>query len=427
MYVESQCAQYHGVNDRLQEQVARHESVASHNGALTTSQAAEPPQAPVQVNQVVPGLPTANEASCRTCDPAAGNCACLEAMTQPHDSADMDDDAMEIDFTNMRPSSNHEQAAAVINQESSAAIVPDGCGFCHAPGGTECPCEILARSDAETRNAPELATTAPPPNPSISGGHNLGYGPIINRSPTIAPGSCDACQIDPDRRRFCQTLASSVPMAMPPPAIPSLSTGTSTANSSPPSTSLAHNLPHPQPSTSSGFSTQPTITTTGDSSRISCNEAYTRFQQHQSQSQSHDHTGYVQRLRAQLHDCSEDEATGSATPDGGHGGHVHNGRSCAPLEVEIASVLVAMGEMERERRESMRNMDVLAEQNRAQAEGIEDRDRKRKRRASSGEDERAMQEGEMEADYDEDGDGDGQVSAYAGRKFRGEDGKDNSS
>jgi len=106
---------------------------------------------------------------------------------------------------------------------------------------------------------------------------------------------------------------------------------------------------------------------------------------------------------------------------------VHNGRSCAPLEVEIASVLVAMGEMERERRESMRNMDVLAEQNRAQAEGIEDRDRKRKRRASSGEDERAMQEGEMEADYDEDGDGDGQVSAYAGRKFRGEDGKDNSS
>jgi len=417
MYVESQCAQYHGVNDRLREQVARHESVASHNGALTTSQAAEAPQPPVQVNQIVPGLPTANEASCRTCDPAAGNCACLEAMTQPHNVDDVEEDAMEIDFTNMRPSSNHEQAVGVINQDADAAIVTDGCGFCHAPGGTECPCETLARSDAETRNTPTVTTTAPPPNPSNLGVNNLGYGPIINRSPTIAPGSCDACQIDPDRRRFCQTLASSVPMAMPPPAIPSLSTGTSTTNSSPPSTSVAHNPPHPQPSTSTVPSIQSTITTTGDSSHISCNEAYTRFQKYQSQSQSHDHTGYVQRLRAQLHDCNEDEATGSATPDGGHQGHVHNGRSCAPLEVEVASVLVAMGEMERERRESMRNVDVLAEQNRAQAEGIEDRDRKRKRGASSGEDEKEMPEGDMEVDCDENGDGDAQVSAYARRKF----------
>jgi len=96
---------------------------------------------------------------------------------------------------------------------------------------------------------------------------------------------------------------------------------------------------------------------------------------------------------------------------------VHNGRSCAPLEVEVASVLVAMGEMERERRESMRNVDVLAEQNRAQAEGIEDRDRKRKRGASSGEDEKEMPEGDMEVDCDENGDGDAQVSAYARRKF----------
>ena len=102
-------------------------------------------------------------------------------------------------------------------------------------------------------------------------------------------------------------------------------------------------------------------------------------------------------------------------------------RSCAPLEVEIASVLVAMGEMERERRESMRNLDVLAEQNRAQAEGIEDRDRKRKRRGSSGEDEREMLESEMEGDDDGNGGGNGQVSAHATRKFRGEDGKDNSS
>ena len=157
-------------------------------------------------------------------------------------------------------------------------------------------------------------------------------------------------------------------------------------------------------------------------------QAYTRFQNYQSQSQSHDHTGYVQHLRAQLHDCSEDEdAATAAMPGGGHQGHVHNGRSCAPLEVEIASVLVAMGEMDRERRESVRNVDVLAEQNGAQAEGIEDRDRKRKRRASSDEDEREMLEGEVDVDGDGNCDGNGQVSAHAIRKFRGEDGKDNSS
>ena len=78
-------------------------------------------------------------------------------------------------------------------------------------------------------------------------------------------------------------------------------------------------------------------------------------------------------------------------------------------------MLVAMGEMERERRESMRNVDLLAEQSRPLAEGNEDRDRKRKRRASSGEDEREMLESEMEADGEGAGDGNGQVGAYARR------------
>ena len=72
---------------------------------------------------------------------------------------------------------------------------------------------------------------------------------------------------------------------------------------------------------------------------------------------------------------------------------MHNGRSCAPLEVEVASVLVAMGEMDRERRESMRHMDGRVEENPPQAEGNEDR--KRKRRESWTSDERELQEGEL--------------------------------
>ena len=74
---------------------------------------------------------------------------------------------------------------------------------------------------------------------------------------------------------------------------------------------------------------------------------------------------------------------------------MHNGRSCAPLEVEVASVLVAMGEMDRERRESMRNMEVEAEEYEAYAAGNEDR--KRKRRESWTEDEGDMLEGGMES------------------------------
>jgi len=176
-----------------------------------------------------------------------------------------------------------------------------------------------------------------------------------------------ACQSDPERRRFCQTLGG----LMPPPARPDAPIN-SVVNKSQPDTTKTHDTP--EPALASDVDVRiPTIQLSANpEARISCADAYTYFKQ--LPSSTRDRHEFVQQLRAQpaqpirRHNLSSDfsnpilmtttitSETSSQSMSGadttfkkrGDDGKSRlkcttcNDVGCAPLEVDAASVLTAM-------------------------------------------------------------------------------------
>jgi hypothetical protein len=152
--------------------------------------------------------------SCKTCDISKGNCACLnEFISDGPSEVKHEDSPMEIDFTT---GGKNAANPITIGQATNELIGQDGCGFCKNPG-PECPCTDDAGLEVEdqlpsislspvttrTMTASQIRLVPAPPIPTGN-----------NEAPRNGPGSCAACLIDPDRRRFCQTMGG---LMAPPP------------------------------------------------------------------------------------------------------------------------------------------------------------------------------------------------------------------
>ena len=145
-------------------------------------------------NSRQPANSDAFDPDCRRCE-NGGTCACLEQRLASVTSARAPKtyaEPMEIDFTTTLTKDSSNAGHQAPNTEYAPHDVgptSDSCGFC--TDNQNCVC----RTYDEPPKAVKL--------PSITG-----------------PGSCDKCQVDPERARFCKMLANAPPLGGPPTANP---------------------------------------------------------------------------------------------------------------------------------------------------------------------------------------------------------------
>jgi len=359
--VEGQLNQLQQMNGQLREEVGRlHKMWTTQPHAHThtlpsiSSLTDVPPLVAVNTHHI-PEL-------CKDCGDG-GKCACMDAVMEglSTDIKEEDDQPMEIDFTTTRMGINNAEPIII-----DSTIMEDGCGFCSAPGGTSCPCKEASNEIQQDNSIispalplPTKATiTTTQPNISNPSG-----------APKSGPGSCMACQSDPERRRFCQTLAG----LMPPPARPDApinSVNNKTTNNSQPDTAKTQNTPE-RTLASNVDARLPTIQLSASpDARISCADAYTYFKQ--LPPGTRDRHEFVQQLRAQpaqptrqpfssefsnvsttFTSSTSSSLQSTSSADASSKKHGDDGKSklkcttcndvgCAPLEVDAASVLTAM-------------------------------------------------------------------------------------
>ena len=136
-----------------------------------------------------PSNADAFDPNCRRCE-NGGTCACLEEKLAGVTTMDTPRDAepMEIDFTTSTPAKRYSTVQAMSTTRAAdyaphdASPPSEPCGFC--TDSQNCVCN----------------TYSEPSNP-------------IKLAPVREPGSCDKCQQDPERARFCQMLAQAPPLA----------------------------------------------------------------------------------------------------------------------------------------------------------------------------------------------------------------------
>lgn len=311
--------------------------------------------------------------SCKNCGDG-GKCACMDAVMGglSTEIKEEDDQPMEIDFTTNRMGTTTTEPIIV-----DSAIMEDGCGFCSAPGGTSCPCKE-AISEVSVLNAqPDNSISSPalplPTRTTVTSTQSTKTNP--SGAAKSGPGSCMACQSDPERRRFCQTLAG----LMPPPARPDAPINSVNNKSQPDitktqNTSKIHNTSEPTIASTPAVDVDarlPTIQLSANpDARISCADAYTYFKQ--LPPGTRDRHEFVQQLRAQPAQPSQNlsspssnvfaiaitsetssytssaQSTSTTSKKQGKDSKSKlkcttcNDVGCAPLEVDAASVLTAM-------------------------------------------------------------------------------------
>lgn len=360
--MEGQLTQLQEMNGQLREEIARLQS-------MWTAQANAPTLPSISsltdMNPLI-GVDT-NELpeSCKSCGDG-GKCACMDAVMDgvSMEIKEEDDQPMEIDFTTSRIGTIAEPIVL------DSTIMEEGCGFCSKPGGASCPCREAANANSSMRAQLDTAGTSPSSAFKIKPSTAQPEKTAPSEAPKQGPGSCAACQSDPERRRFCQTLAG----LMPPPARPDApinSNSDTDVTRRPIAASRQSSNPTPMPTSiaDANFSPLPTLQLSTDpNARISCADAYTHFKQ--LPPGTRDRAEFVQQLRA--HPAQHGQSTPSlrhsvpgttnttaatlvqpcsntAETKEDCGGRRNglkcnacNDVGCAPLEVDAASVLTAM-------------------------------------------------------------------------------------
>jgi len=360
--VEGQLAQLQEVNAQLRDEVGRLQNMwtaQSHAPTLPSisSLTDVAPLAALSTDE----LPE----SCKSCGDGE-NCACLDAVMEgiSTDIKEEDDQPMEIDFTTKRTGTNMAEPIII-----DSTIMEEGCGFCSKPGGASCPCREAANADSAINTQQDTAVTSPPSTTKSNTTSIRLEEPTSSRVPQSGPGSCSACQADPERRRFCQTLAGLMPPPARPdaPINPTKNKNTSSSASDAIKTQRFEAALPPTSSVDTDVSLPAMQLSAAPNARISCADAYTYFKQ--LPPGARDRHEFVQQLRAQpaqrtqstpssfsgvlntvtsnhcspaILDANNISEHGSCGGTGGLKCTTCNDVGCAPLEVDAASVLTAM-------------------------------------------------------------------------------------
>lgn len=258
-------------------------------------------------------------AECKDCG-TNGRCACIEQVlnTLPEPAAQNTAptlnggvkayEAMEIDFTPRfaKKRANASEPPETVDQDSLMSMntpmsSAEHCGFCTDDDNCICRASMLAAVAADN----EPSNLASPPDSTY--GERVNYmskpQPVEPSLLSNGPGTCPACMADPDRRRFCQTLAG----LMPPPPLPRQN---------------SNNFVQTR-FNESGFGA-------GKSDgRISCSDAYTELSKDPRFDEKKDSISFMQQLRTQPAQKDKDCNTCDS-------------KGCSSYEVNCASVLAAM-------------------------------------------------------------------------------------
>jgi len=265
-------------------------------------------------------LPTPQHFSsvgCKDCG-TNGRCECIEEVLKALPEPVLQDDgpsstklnvepydAMEIDFT--AKFAKRGGAVAGDNSKNQDSLMSMGtplssaehCGFCTDDANCICRASVL---DNAINNEPTSLVS--PPDSTY--GERNSYAPPKPQpvEPSLSskgPGSCPACMDDPERRRFCQTLAG----LMPPPPLPR------------------------QSSNQTYRSHEDVFAADSSDKKISCADAYTKLSMDPQFEAKKDSIAFMQKLRTQP--APKDKACMTCESKG-----------CSAFEVDCASVLAAM-------------------------------------------------------------------------------------
>lgn len=299
--------------------------------------------------------------SCDSCG-ENGRCACAdEVFATMSEVKEEQPDSMEIDMTNFgkkcAPKVHHVHEPIDIDQETNDAIMKDGCGFCSKPGGEACPCKDLGVDDTPLVDEP-ISTKEPPPRSeplTTQTQSMLASQPPTSGAPRIGPGSCIDCQNDPERRAFCMAMGGLVAPTNANVVTSDNEIDFTNYNPTPrlnttagkdPGTGI--NGPPPDKDLLAQVGLQSIV-----NGRISCADTYSAFKRLPPESRNR--TAFLLNVHARpiqhsnipqqgVQNSADSTLAGGGTSSKLH--HNNNGedaRSHMPLEVEAASMLVALG------------------------------------------------------------------------------------